>query len=346
MKTDFTTTITVFDTHYGGDVSRIVLDGIDQIPGDSLLDQMNHLRTTADGLRQLLLYEPHGNPSMCVDLIVPPCSPDADAGYIIMETMGYPPFSGSNTVCTVTALLESGRWPMQDGTQQFWLECPEGLVEITAQCKRGRVLWVTCQGPAQFVVERDLSVRIPDRGQVRFDLVWSGCFYALVDADDLGFRLVPEEKMLLATFGSAFIDAANPILDLTHPRLGPMGPLAFLHFAGPLRSGLPGRYSTRAVTYVHPGVVCRCPTGTGTAARLALLVTQGQIGPGEQLLAESLDGSKFTGVVVRGERVGPYEGVRTSLTGRAWPLARSEVVVDFADPMIQDNGLSELVTRR
>lgn len=346
MKPDLATTITVLDTHYGGDVSRIVMDGIGRIPGDSLLDQMNYLRTHADGLRQLLVYEPHGNPMMCVDLAVPPCSPAADAGYIIMETMGYPLFSGSNTVCTATALLESGRLPMQDGTQHFRLECPEGLVEITAQCKRGRVLWVTCQGQPQFVVERDLSIWIPDRGQIRFDLVWSGCFYAVVDADDLDFRLVPEEKMLLANFGSAFIGAANPILDLTHPRLGPMGSLAFLHFAGPLVPGLPGRYSTRSVTYVHPGVVCRSPTGTGTAARLALLVARGILGPGEQLQTESLDGSKFTGVVIRRERVATYEGVRTSLTGRAWPLARSEVVIDFADPMIHDNGLSELLSRQ
>lgn len=346
MKPDFNTTITVFDTHYGGDVSRIILDGVGRIPGDSLLEQMNYLRTDADGLRQLLIYEPHGNPSMCVVLLVPPCTPEADAGYIIMEAMGYPPFSGSNTVCTVTALLESGRLPMREGTQRLQLECAEGLVNITAECRGSRVRSITCEGQPAFVVERDRTIWMPDRGQVRYDLVWSGCFYAVVDAEALGFQLVPEEKSLLETFGSTFIDAVNPALDLVHPRLGSMGPLAFLHFAGPVEQSSSGPHRTRSVTYVHPRVICRCPTGTGTAARLAVLGTEGILGEGEQLQTESLTGSKFTGTVVRRERVGSYEGVQTSLTGRAWTLARSELVVDFSDPMISADGFSDLLTRR
>jgi len=88
------------------------------------------------------------------------------------------------------------------------------------------------------------------------------------------------------------------------------------------------------------------PTGTGTAARLAVLGTDGSLGEGEQLQTESLTGSKFTGTVVRREQVGSYEGVKISLTGRAWTLARSELVVDFSDPMVSADGFSDLLTRR
>jgi trans-L-3-hydroxyproline dehydratase len=47
-------------------------------------------------------------PEMSVDLIVPATDPQAQMGYIIMEVMGYPIYSGSNTICTATALLETG----------------------------------------------------------------------------------------------------------------------------------------------------------------------------------------------------------------------------------------------
>ena len=101
-------TLQLMDTHAGGDVSRIVTGGVNPLPGDTVRQQMEYLRDDADGLRRLLLEEPYGIPEMSVDLVVPACHPDAAAGYIIMEVMGYPIYSGSNTICTATALLEAG----------------------------------------------------------------------------------------------------------------------------------------------------------------------------------------------------------------------------------------------
>ncbi|MGO2194485.1 MAG: proline racemase family protein, partial [Brachybacterium sp.] len=100
--------ITLIDTQSGGDVSRVVTAGIKELPGDSVLEQARYLQREGDGLRRLLLSEPYGDPAMSVDLIVAPRHPEAQAGYIIMEAMGYPLYSGSNTICVATALLESG----------------------------------------------------------------------------------------------------------------------------------------------------------------------------------------------------------------------------------------------
>ena len=111
--------IQLMDTHAGGDVSRIVTGGVDVLPGATVREQMEYLRDDADGLRRLLLEEPYGIPEMSVDLLVPACHPEAVAGYIIMEVMGYPIYSGSNTLCTATAVLESGIVPKQEGIQRF-----------------------------------------------------------------------------------------------------------------------------------------------------------------------------------------------------------------------------------
>ena len=104
-------TIRLLDTHAGGDVSRIVTGGIDALPGATVRQQMEYLRDDADGLRRLLLEEPYGIPEMSVDLLVPATDPEAVAGYIIMEVMGYPIYSGSNTLCTATAVWKPASCP-------------------------------------------------------------------------------------------------------------------------------------------------------------------------------------------------------------------------------------------
>ena len=44
--------LNLMDTHAGGDVSRIVLGGIDPLPGKTVRQQMEYLRDDADGLRR------------------------------------------------------------------------------------------------------------------------------------------------------------------------------------------------------------------------------------------------------------------------------------------------------
>jgi proline racemase len=46
----------------------------------------------------MMLREPRGYPPICCNLIVPPCHPDADAGFIVMEQTEYLAMSGGNTI--------------------------------------------------------------------------------------------------------------------------------------------------------------------------------------------------------------------------------------------------------
>jgi trans-L-3-hydroxyproline dehydratase len=55
-------TLQLLDTHAGGDVSRIVIGGIDPLPGATVRQQMEYLENDADGLRKLLLASPTACP--------------------------------------------------------------------------------------------------------------------------------------------------------------------------------------------------------------------------------------------------------------------------------------------
>ncbi|AXK47014.1 proline racemase family protein [Brachybacterium saurashtrense] len=336
--------ITLIDTQSGGDVSRVVTAGIEPIPGTTALEKARFLEREGDGLRRLLLSEPYGDPAMSVDLIVEPGHPEAQAGYIIMEAMGYPLYSGSNTLCVATALLESGMIEMVDGEQQIVLESPAGLAHITARNADGRVESVTTQGAPAYVADRAVTIEVPGIGPVACDLVWSGGYYAMIDATAQGFTLAREEEIALTAFGDAFVRAARPGLRREHPSLGDVGPLPFVHFMGPVEDSADGRCVSRSATYVHPGVLCRSPTGTGTSARLALMAVQGQLRPGDSLETISPRGNRFVGTVIGEDTVGDFPAWHSHITGSARLLARSRVTVDLDDPLVDASDLEPLLS--
>lgn len=336
-------TMELVDMQSGGDVSRVVVSGISGIPGQTVLGKMRYLQDHGDGLRRLLLSEPYGDPAMSVDLIVEPSHPEAQAGYIIMEAMGYPLYSGSNTICTATAVLESGLVPMIEGEQSVVLESPAGLARVKASNVNGRVESITTQGEPAYVAARDLSIEVPHYGKVAYDLVWSGAFFALVDASSVGFKLVRDELIALTAFGDAFVRAVRPEFREEHPELGNVGPLPFAHFCGPVEQVSEGGFRSRSATYVHPGVICRSPTGTGTSARLALMHERGEIRAGQWLETVSPRDSRFVGTVLGETKVRDKRALHSHITGRAWTLAHSTISVDLDDPLVDISDLEHLL---
>jgi len=332
------------DMQAGGDVSRIVTAGVGDLGGGRVLDQMRFIQRHADTFRRWLLNEPYGDPFMSIDLLVPPADPRAQVGYIIMEAMGYPLYSGSNTLCTATAILESGIISMQEGEQIITLEAPAGLVEVRASNRGGRVESVTASSEPAFVAERGLVARIEGYPPILFDLVWSGAYFAMVDATALGFSLGPDEMTALAVFGHQFVEAVRPSLTQHHPTLGEVGPLPFIHFMGPLETTSDG-YRSPSATYVHPGVVCRSPTGTGTSARLALMQADGVIQNGQTLETCSPRGARFLGRLTGATSVAGRPAINSEITGKAWTVARSEVVLELTDPLVDCAGLETVLNR-
>jgi len=339
-------TLRLMDTHAGGDVSRIVLGGIDPLPGDTVREQMHYLRDDADGLRKLLLFEPHGIPEMSVDLIVPATDPEAAAGYIIMEVMGYPIYSGSNTICTATAVLEAGIVPKREGVQHFTLEAPAGRVKIEARVENGVVEAITCEGLPSYIDTHRATIHVPTLGEVTYSVAYSGGFYALVDATELGFSLVREEERALADCAHRIVEAIQAERGFSHYTLGDVGPLPFLHFMGPVEQVADDFYRSRSTTYVHPGVICRSTTGTGTSARLALMNHEGRIRPGDRLETVSLRETGFIGTFTGSHREGPHTVVENTITGKAFVLAHSDIVVNCDDPLVECAGLHHILSAR
>lgn len=65
----------------------------------------------------------------------------------------------------------------------------------------------------------------------------------------------------------------------------------------------------------------------------------GQLRKGETLETVSPKGSAFLGRLLGEAAVSHYRAVNTDITGRAWTLARSEVLLDLDDPLVDVSDL-------
>ena len=260
--------------------------------------------------------------------------------------MGYPIYSGSNTLCTATAVLETGIVPKQEGIQRFKLEAPAGLVQIEARVHNGVVESVTCEGLPSYIDTYRDTIQVPGIGEVTYSVAYSGGFYALVDAESLGFKLVRDEEQALAACAHKIVEAIQAQRGFSHYTLGDVGPLPFLHFMGPEESVAEGYIRSRSTTYVHPGVICRSTTGTGTSARLALMNYEGRLKLGDKLETISLRETGFIGTFTGTHQEGAYQVVENTITGCSYVLAESNIVINCDAPMVACGELHHILSDR
>jgi len=323
--------INVVGVQAEGELNEVITGGVIGVPGATMFEKARHLESQADDLRQFLLHEPRGKVTQCVNLVLPSSNPKADAGFIIMESASYPPMSGSNTICTVTALLETGMVPMVEPTTELVLEAPGGLVGVTAHCENGKCRSVTFRNVPCFVFGLDMPVEVPGLGTLKVDVAYGGMIYVLVNAADVGFRIDPSEARELVAVGERIKAAAALQIPAVHPENHEIHTINQTLFAGPLsRSG--DVVSSKNTVVVSPGRLDRSPCGTGTSARLAVMHARGQIKTGETFLHRSIIDTEFRGKIEETVTVGGRPGIVPSITGRAWITAFHQYVLDPSDP--------------
>jgi proline racemase len=305
-----------------------------------VFEKMRYLQTKDDWLRLFLLQEPRGRITQCVNLVVPATDPQADVGFVIIESDYYVPMSGTNTICTVTALLETGMIPMREPETCITLEAPAGLVPVTARCRDGKCESVTFSNVPAFVFALDRDVEVSGLGTIKVDVAYGGMIYALVDATALGFEVVPLEAAALVEVGERIKAAAAEQVPAVHPENPDIHTINQTLFAAPIREAAGGQHARNAVV-VSPGRLDRSPCGTGTCARLAVMHARGQIKVGETFVHESILGTEFVGTVVDVTRVGELPAIRPAITGSAWITAFHQYVLDPSDPFPNGYRLSD-----
>ncbi|HEY3884231.1 MAG TPA: proline racemase family protein [Vicinamibacterales bacterium] len=329
------------DLHACGEPGRVIVGGVGDVPGASMFDKMQHLAAHADGLRKRMLREPRGYPAANCNLLLPPTNPEADAGFVIMEQVEYPPMSGTNTICVTTALLETGMLPMREPVTELTLEAPAGLIRVRADCKNGKVERVAFRNVPAFAVHLDAAVEVPTLGSVRVDVAWGGMFYVIADAAPFGLRLTPDEGRDITRIGELIKAATQEQLPVVHPENPEIKNVTIAQLSGPAHDPANDRrnaviVSTGALDWDRPatwtGALDRSPCGTGTCAKMATLFARRQLALGRPFRHEGVLGTVFTGTLLEETTVGPYRAVAPELAGTAWITGFAQYVLDPQDP--------------
>ncbi len=225
--------IEAVDAHAGGEPGRVIVGGVDAVPGATMFEAMTWLQANRDDLRLRMLREPRGYPAANCNLVLPAVNPEADAGYVIMEQVEYPGMSGTNTMCVVTVLLETGRLPMTEPVTELTLEAPAGLIRVRAECADGKVTAVTFRNVPAFATHIGAAVEVPTLGTVEVDVAYGGMFYVIADAGRFGLRLSPDEGADIVRITEMIKAAANEQLPVVHPEQPGFAGITIGQLSGP-----------------------------------------------------------------------------------------------------------------
>ncbi len=321
--------IQIVGCHAEGEVGDVIVGGVLPPPGATQFERMQAFARDQDHIRRLLLSEPRGSICRHVNLITPSVRPDCDAGVIIMEPTEYPPMSGSNLMCTVTVLLETGIVAMTEPETTLTIDTPAGPVRARATCRDGKCERVELANVPCFVDRLDAALEVEGFGTVIADIAWGGMFYGIVDATKLGFSVVADEARDLAVLGERVRLAARAQLSVTHPENPDISGVSIVQLNRPF-AGVGD--VTRNTCIIAPGRSDRSPTGTGTCARMAVLHARGQMRVGETMIHESLIGSRFDGKIVAETTVCGRKAILPTIAGRAWITGFHTYLLDPSDP--------------
>jgi proline racemase len=332
--------LSIVDCHAEGEIGQVVVGGVGQVPGQTMFDKRVQLQSSMDDVRKMILFEPRGAVWHNANIIFPSNDPAADMGFVILESTEYPVMSGSNTICVATVLLETGILPMSEPVTHLVLEAPAGLIRVECQCRDGKVERVRFINQPAFAYFLDTTIAVPGLGRLIVDVAYGGMTYVIVDAQALGYEIVPDEARELCKLGQDIKAAADSQLPVEHPQNPQIPGITMTLFAGPLhRSG--NELTSRNTVVVSPGRCDRSPCGTGTSARLAVLHAKGLIQPRELFIHQSIIGTKFHCEITGLDRIGPYPAVVPSIAGQAWISGLYQMGLDPTDPFPHGFTLSD-----
>jgi 4-hydroxyproline epimerase len=325
--------IQVIDSHTAGEPTRVVIGGGPDLGRGALPDRVQLFRERFDEFRRAVILEPRGSDVIVGALLCEPVDPTSAAGVIFFNNVGYLGMCGHGMIGVVATLAYQKRIHSGDHT----IETPVG--RITATLHEDGSVSIT--NVPSYRIAHDVMVPVDGFGEITGDVAWGGNWFYLVEHH--GLEISPGNIERLTALTSAIRDAL--------PRAGVTGvdgaEIDHIELFGP-----PTTSAADSKNFVLcPGrVYDRSPCGTGTSAKLACLIAEGKLQPGQLWRQEGILGTIFAAQAalinpsppVRGPGEGEQKGgisssdhrlyVFPTITGQAFITAEATLMLDPADP--------------
>ena len=321
--------VLTIDSHTAGEPTRLIVGGIDPIPGHSMKEKRLYFMENYDRVRLQLTRETRGHRGMFAALLTEPVTPGASFGLIYMDTRRLPFLCGHATMGAVMTLVTAGAIPRTGDALPVIVDTPSGPMETTAYMQGGRVESVGVKMVPSFVYRDDEKIELSGLGVISVATVCVGGFFVMVSAREIDLAWTPANRSRFIDLGMKLIEAANQQLVVHHPTRPEVNTVDVVEFYDPAEEA--AGYGQSIVIYGE-GHMDRSPCGTGTAAKLTLLHYQGRLGLHEPFVNTSPLGTKFQGRLVEKTRLGSTDAVVAEIRGSAFITGIHEFIMDPTDP--------------
>jgi 4-hydroxyproline epimerase len=302
--------IEVIDSHTGGEPTRVVLSGGPDLGSGPLAERRQLLAQRWDHFRSAVVNEPRGSDVLVGALLCPPCDPECVTAVIFFNNVGCLQMCGHGLMGVVITLAEAGR--LAPGRHR--IETPVGVVTVDYAGDHR----VTLANVPSYRLAKDVPLRLPDGQGVRGDIAWGGNWFYLVHEHGQELDLGRVESL------TAYAWAVRQALHQAGWRGDDGAEIDHIELFGPPRDP---RHHSRNFVLCPGKAYDRSPCGTGTSAKLACLIADGQLKPGEIWKQESIVGSVFEAYAeIRDGKIIPW------ITGTAYVTAQATLVLDLDDP--------------
>ncbi|MEM2406765.1 MAG: proline racemase family protein [Sulfolobales archaeon] len=318
-------TIFVIDTHTLGNPTRIIVGGLPNIPGRSIIEKMLYVKKNLDHVISGIIWEPRGHDDMGAAILVPPSTDEADVGVIFRGALDYLAMCGHMTIGVVTALIETGIADYKEPETTLRLETPAGIVTARARVKGGQVENVTFRNVPSFLYKDNCVISVPGLGEISGDIAFGGNFYFIVNMEQNKMPKLSIDE--LVSVAGKILAKVNETYSVQHPEIPELNKIDAVVFT----SSPTHPRSNLRVIYVKGTHIDRSPCGTGTSAVMASLYSKGELRD-ETFVSESILGGLYLGKIVHRTKVGRFDAIVPEITGKAWIHGYNMIVIDEGDP--------------
>jgi 4-hydroxyproline epimerase len=303
--------IQIVDSHTAGEPTRVVISGGPDLGAGSLAERRRRFRADFDRFRSAIVNEPRGSDVFVGALLCPPADSACAAGVIFFNNVGYLGMCGHGMIGLVVTLGHLGR--IGAGTHR--IETPVGVIAATFDGKNT----VTIDNVPSYRHRKNVIVQVPGIGPITGDVAWGGNWFFLVNDHGQALELANAESLTnlawsirKALEGQGITGADGGLID-------------HIELFGPPKN--PANHCRNFV--LCPGKAYdRSPCGTGTSAKIACLIADGKLHPGDIWRLESILGGVFEAwATLDGTHIIPH------IRGAAYVTSEATLILDEADPL-------------
>ncbi|HLE95104.1 MAG TPA: proline racemase family protein, partial [Acidimicrobiia bacterium] len=147
--------VIVVDSHAGGEPFRVVISGVPEPEGDTVLERRRFAESHLDHLRRILMWEPRGHADMYGGIIGSPTTESSDLSVLFIHNQGFSTMCGHGIIALTKVALDTGILPITEPTTTIGIDTPAGQVVATASVSGGVVRDVRFRNVPAFVVVLD-----------------------------------------------------------------------------------------------------------------------------------------------------------------------------------------------